>query len=74
MPDPLDIYGTAQVCELLGVSRETLRNWMNDPNHPFPRPAVIGEPGKPPRGPLPNGAVWDGPQMRAYAATHRRET
>ncbi|HZA18945.1 MAG TPA: hypothetical protein VE645_19045 [Pseudonocardiaceae bacterium] len=66
MADTLDIYGKAEVAELLGLSRERVRQLQH------------GRRGKPPTGDFPKpdrmlacGPIWDGPRMRAYAAQRK---
>ena len=67
---PLDVYGPLAAQALLGVSKQRLYKLMaTDPAFPKPRP--IQHPGEQPQEKLASGPLWDGPELRAYAAKAR---
>ena len=73
MPDPLDIYGKGELVNVLGVSRERVRQLQQtDPS--FPKPREIGTPGEATRPQLICGPIYDGPETRQYAANRPRGT
>lgn len=53
-PAPLELWGSAELCEAFGVSRETLRKWKGKPG--FPAPLAT----------LAMGPVWDAAQVKAW--------
>jgi hypothetical protein len=53
-PAPLELWGSAELCEAFGVSRESLRKWKGKPG--FPKPLAD----------LAMGPVWDAAKVRAW--------
>jgi prophage regulatory protein len=59
----LDLVGSAEIAEMLGVSKQRVNQMAADPNYPFPRPVAQ----------LRAGRVWRRSDIMDWARQHRRE-
>lgn len=60
--EPLDIGSNAEVAAALGVSKQTVWNWMNRPGWNFPAPIVR----------LAMGPIWNMEEVRTWSSERNK--